>query len=166
VISNPDSVRPLVLLDVDGVINDAASIGGTPRPWMEHRLAIGGTPVRIPLHVPPLIQHFDLFADIVWCTTWMQSANQLVDVLGAGPFPAIVPESDVVDCHWKARAARPHAQLALDAGRRVLWIEDFAWAFPTDLMPADTEYIDTAALGEYVLLPEHLPPDLLPAAYR
>jgi len=159
-------MRPLVLLDVDGVINDAASIGRTPRPWVEHRLTIGGTPVRIPLHVPPLIQHIDLVADIVWCTTWMQSANQLADVLGVGPFPAIVPDSGVIDYHWKARAARPIAEAALGAGRRVLWIEDFAWGLPTDLMPSETEYIDTAALGEYVLLPEHLPPDLLPTAYR
>jgi hypothetical protein len=47
----------------------------------------------------------------------------------------------------------------------VLWIEDFEGEVPDDVMPAGTEFIDTAAHGEYVLLPEHLPLDLRPKRY-
>ena len=85
-ITNPDTVLPLVLLDVDGVINDLPAALGTQRPWPHHRLQLGEATVCIPLFVPPLLQYLDLISEIQWCTTWGELANGvLTPVLEIGP---------------------------------------------------------------------------------
>jgi len=167
VITNPGTTLPLVLLDVDGVINDLPAAVGLERAWPHHRLELGEATICIPLFVPPLLQYLDLISEIWWCTTWGDLANQvLAEALEVGPYPVVGADADHTDHQWKARAARPLAAEAIEAGRRVYWIEDFENEPPTELMPPDVTYVDTAARGEYVLLPQHLPPELLPEGLR
>jgi len=163
VIPNPESVLPLVLLDVDGVINDLPASLGMERPWPHRRLDLGRATICIPLFVPPLLQYLDLVSDIWWCTTWGDMANQvLTPVLEIGPYPVVGADTDQSGHGWKARAAHPIATEAIREGRRVYWIEDFEGDTPDGAMPDGVTYVDTAAQGEYVLLPQHLPSELLP----
>ena len=159
--------RPLILLDVDGVINDTPSVFGLERPWPEIRIPMGEAAIHIPHHVLPLLEYLDLVGEIWWCTTWMELANLLLpDLVGVGPYPMVGVDSERADYRWKARSALPIVTKALSDDRTVYWIEEFEGHLPTDVMPAEVVYIDTAAEGEYVLLPQHLPPELLPEGVR
>jgi hypothetical protein len=59
---------------------------------------------------------------------------------------------------WKAAAAKDLVAEALEAGRRVLWIEDFWGRLPIDEMPAGTEYVDTTDGWDGALLMPHMVP--------
>jgi hypothetical protein len=167
VITGSDIPRPLVLLDIDGVVNDILSSMGIERPWPERRVPMGEIELAIPLHVPPLLEYIDLITEIRWCTTWGDLANLLLpDLIGIGPYPIVGAGDPAPGLEWKARSARPVAEDALGAGRAVFWIEDFEGELPMERMPAGVTYVDTAARGEYVLLPHHLPPELLPGGLR
>lgn len=154
----PTGNRPLVLLDVDGVINDLQFLRGHSRPWdtevfRSHEHIIG-----MPAYMPELIGRLANNAEIMWCTTWRELANDdIAHRLGVGRLPVVTDGTRIRHVDWKPAAAAPVAAAALGAGRRVFWIEDFAGHVPRDSMPDGVEYIDTAADGEYVLMPAHLP---------
>ena len=155
---------PLVLLDVDGVINDLGYLRGTTRPWATAVVPSHGFQICIPDYMPALLQHLAGRSEIRWCTTWRLRANdEIARHLGIGPFPAVDDGSKRRDVSWKAQAACALAERTLAEGRRVLWIEDFYGAPPTLQMPRGIEFIDTAAHNECVLLPSHLPTDLRPS---
>ena len=158
--------RPLLLLDVDGVVNDLPSVMGIQRPWPEERHPIGGIELAVPLHIPPLVEYLDLLCEIHWCTTWREMANQILpDLIGIGPYPVVGADDPADTWGWKSRCAAPIAEAALAAGRDVYWLEDFEEVLPEG-MPEGVRYLDTAADGFYVLLPHHLPPELLPEGLR
>ena len=91
--------RPLVLLDVDGVLHDrsardrirmaedpeamAASLGVI---WV----AAGGVKVAIPESVAEIVRRLVQVADVWWCTTWGERANtHLAPALGIEPLPVV-----------------------------------------------------------------------------
>lgn len=156
------SNTPLVLLDVDGVINDLGHLMGHARPWETRIIEANGFHVHIPEYMPLLVQSLAQATEIHWCTTWRSDANrEIAPALGVGPFPVVDDGTSLQHTEWKAAAAYPIASDAIVAGRRVIWIEDFYELIPTSEMPAGVEYVDTtAAPGGPVLLPELLPPDL------
>lgn len=155
---------PLVFLDIDGVVNDLPSSMGVSRGWPEIRLPIGEVEVCIPHHVVLLLRHMASVAEIHWASTWEELANLLLPgLVGIGPFPCLGP-ADPDDDGWKARAAGALAESALGEGRAVYWIEDLAGDVP-DCLPDGTAFVDTAADGAYVLMPHHLPPELLPEGF-
>ena len=157
----PEPDLPLLFLDVDGVINDIPASLGAERPWPQHRFEFGDAMICVPVFVPPLLQYLELITEIRWLTTWGDLANLLLaPALDIGPYPVVEP-LEPPGSWWKARAARRLAAGALEAGRRVYWIEDFEGDLPPG-MPDGVTYIDTAANGEFLLLPQHLPPELLP----
>ena len=160
-----DDRRPLILLDVDGVVNDIGSHLGRWRSWASRIVRSHGFVIVIPEFMPALIQYLDLIGEVVWCTTWRTRANDdIAPALGVGPFEAIDDGTHRRDVDWKAGAAFRRADEALAEGRRVIWIEDFAGYVPAAEMPPGVEFVDTAADGEYVFLPEHLPADLRPSS--
>ena len=154
---------PLVLLDVDGVINDLGHLYGHRRPWETRVVEAGRFRVHIPDYMPNLIQSIASVAEIHWCTTWRENANtDIAPVLDVGPFPVIDDGSDDPWGDWKAAAAYDVASHAIALQRRVIWIEDFYGELPHSEMPAGVEYVDTAVTpGGAVLTPELVPRGLV-----
>lgn len=159
--------RPLVLLDIDGVINDLQARRHLQSFEPEHRAAeadrLGvdqieshGYWVAIPRHMPELIRQLDERADIIWLTTWRTRANdEIAGYLGVGPFPVLDPDGRSLFFEWKIEAARPVIEEAELLGRNVIWIEDF----DGDLPPFESvTYIDTGARGalQWSAIPERL----------
>lgn len=134
---------PLVLLDLDGVVNDLGSIYGRRRPWGIDVVRSHGFDVHIPDFMPELIQRLAGTAEIRWLTTWRERANDVVDHLGVNPFPVIDDGTRDGFPFWKPKAAFDLAQTALSEGRQVLWIEDFRGYFPASQMPAGVVFVDT-----------------------
>jgi hypothetical protein len=150
---------PLVLLDVDGVINDIDLVGVRTNLWETEIIHSHGYDVAVPSYMPRLIQGICSVAEVHWCTTWRDRANDdIARYLGIGPLPVVDDGTTSRYVDWKAAAAYDLADSALQAGRRVLWIEDFYGDPPTKSMPAGTEFADTADndLGA-VLRPHDLP---------
>jgi hypothetical protein len=158
--------RPLVLLDVDGVINDLGALYGSPRPWRIHKVLSNGFVLHIPDYMPALIRDLVENAEVWWCTTWRDRANdELAAHLGINRLSVIDDGSRSRNVGWKPAAAHSIACAALADGREVFWIEDFYGDVPTSEMPAGVVFVDTAeeTLGP-VLTAEMLPTGLCASA--
>ncbi|MBU8859225.1 MULTISPECIES: HAD domain-containing protein [unclassified Micromonospora] len=119
--------RPLLFLDVDGTLIPL----GTPtaaQPDMPH----GHTQApALTADAHPLLHKVNpehgrrleaLTCDLVWATTWMNDANDvLAPLLGLPPLPVVDwPDSDEVGVlHWKIRGLVEWAQ-----GRPFIWVDD------------------------------------------
>lgn len=137
-------LRPLILLDLDGVINDLGSLAGMKRPWRVDIVRSHGYTVHIPSYMPALIRALADLAEIHWLTTWRHRANDAVaDHLGAGRFPVIDDGTGDRHVDWKPAAAFAVAGEAIEAGRPVIWIEDFGGFIPREEMPAGVMFVDT-----------------------
>ena len=150
-----ESDRPLLLLDVDGVINDLEAkmmirtLGEGGRDRAEQlgveMIRSHGYWLAIPTYMSELIGALTARSETWWCTTWRERANdELAAHLGVGPFPVIDDGMRSQDAAWKAAAARPLVEDARAAGRAVVWIEDFCGRLP-DL--AGVTYVDTGERG-------------------
>ncbi|MET0601862.1 MAG: HAD domain-containing protein [Baekduia sp.] len=78
--------KPILLLDVDGVINCFGSIW-TPEYNAEHFIgggpcAVGDFQVHVRHETPGLIRELAEAFEVVWCTAWMEEAHLLKDLLG------------------------------------------------------------------------------------
>lgn len=163
-----ESRDTLIFLDVDGVINytgwqkDAYGFdwrSAYSSPILP--LAPEGYNIRFPSYMPRLVQHLMDNYEVRWLTTWRGLANtEILPILGLTGELAVVDDgSDDHYVEWKLKAVRPQAKEAVEAGRRVLWIEDF---FKTPFLHG-VEMIRT--LPEEVLCPWHIN-DLLPEDMR
>lgn len=143
--------RPVLLIDVDGVLNPFAARRTKPAFTM-HQLA--GYPVRLnPAHGPALLAFADRF-DLVWATTWEDQANTLIGpILGLPKLPVI---------HFDFAASKDHKWPDIDrfiGDRPAIWLEDDArvgdnaWAQRRNLK-IPTRIIKTNPGSG--LLPEHL----------
>jgi len=123
--------RPVLFLDVDGTLIPF----GTPSDLRGHE------PAR-PDDAHPLLHrvrpaHGRLLAalpcDLVWATTWMQDANDvLAPRLGLPTLPMVEwPDTDSDDdgLHWKTRGLVDWAQ-----GRPFVWVDD-------EISPADRAWV-------------------------
>ena len=154
--------QPLILLDIDGVINDLNALSGIDRDWGIDQVYSHGHTVHIPEYMGWLIRQLTDVAEVHWCTTWRERANnEIAEHLGIDPLPVVDDGTRSRFVDWKAAAAYELAESALAEGRRVLWIEDFYGQVPIDEMPAGVEFVDTAANDEMVLEVEMLPNWLL-----
>ena len=154
--SDPAAKLPLLLLDVDGVINDLnahmmlgllgdESTNGADQLGVELVRSHGFT-LAVPLYMPELIRELTARAETWWCTTWRDRANdELARHLGVGPFPAIDPDgSDRSSRDWKLEKVRRLVEAALAQRRAVVWIEDFNGDLP-DL--EGVIFVDTGERG-------------------
>lgn len=127
--------RSLVLLDVDGVVHDAAArdvLRFSDNPESQ-ATALGvvavhvfGRLLALPTYMPILIQSLVAVAEVHWCTTWKARANEgLCTPLGIDPLPVVDDGTGDIGFEWKVRASRELVSDALDAGRSVFWVEDF-----------------------------------------
>ena len=154
-------LRPLVLLDVDGVINDLKRLRRDSADLSTHStLTSNGFRVVVPTYMPVLIQWLCSVAEVHWCTTWRHRANDdIARHLGIPVLPVVDDGTDDRHVGWKAAAAHDLAAAALAEGRRVLWIEDFYDDPPVDEMPMGVEFLDTASDENFELV---LTVDMIP----
>ena len=106
--------RPLLFLDVDGTLlpfgGDTPVFGDDPNPLLA-RLD--------PAHGPRLAA---LAYDLVWATTWMDDANDVLSPRLGLPYLPVVnwpDESEVYGRHWKTGPLVDWA-----AGRPFAWVDD------------------------------------------
>ena len=145
---------PLVLLDVDGVINDvdaalALQLADDPEvtaeEWEVDAIESDGLRLAIPRHMGELVRALTAETEVWWCTTWRQLANEDIAAhLGIEALPVVDDGTDKRTTEWKADAARRLVGEAVAAGRLVVWIEDFGDDRP-DL--DGVVYVDTTAHG-------------------
>lgn len=82
-----NSTKPFLFLDVDGVI---APFGERPE-WPKQFVAVASVPI-VPGNRERLAALDEAF-DIVWCTDWMDGANELGAIYGLPPRPYLeIPE--------------------------------------------------------------------------
>lgn len=105
-----------------------------------------GRPLAVPDYMPTLIQHLTRVADVHWCTTWRDRANgEIRTHLNIPCLPVVDDGTNDAGFAWKADAARPLVEIALNRGAEVFWIEDFRGSLP-DIDPR-ARLIDTTVNG-------------------
>lgn len=115
-------MKPVLLLDVDGVLNVSGPDMSKPGRFV--RLKPDGRPFHPTPYVKPFLRWAWRHLEVVWCTTWRDTANQIADWAG-------LPRARVVqkpkrfkqdgEHDWKAEGAQA---LLGRAPRFVFWIED------------------------------------------
>jgi hypothetical protein len=80
---------PLLLLDIDGVLNPFAA-AGCPDGYDEHVLFAGEEPVRVNAGHGDWLRELAAEFTLVWATAWEEEANRrLAPLLGLAPLPVI-----------------------------------------------------------------------------
>lgn len=128
-------MRPILLLDVDGVLN--AVTDEPPKTWTDWRITdCNGYPIH---HSPEMGRQIAaLDADIVWLTTWGLSdlANQWVGALFDWPeYPTLgMGGSRFAPGWWKSFVAEEY--LRTQPGRPFIWIDDdLSWSINNGDVP-------------------------------
>ncbi|MFJ7212083.1 HAD domain-containing protein [Amycolatopsis sp. NPDC098790] len=111
--------RPLLFLDVDGPLIPFGRSSGEYEHFTDTDL---GNPLlaRLDPRLGPRL--LALGCDLVWATTWLEDANEVVaPLLGLPQLPVLdFPEEDTSPgAHWKTRRIVEHA-----AGGPFAWIDD------------------------------------------
>jgi hypothetical protein len=124
---------PLLLVDVDGVLN--AIVGfpfGTRKEALasdtfEAEFVARNFPIRVPAGTRERVATLQTLFECVWATTWEESArSDLAPVLGFGAdWPFIRFTDDFPDGGtWKLPAVRRFAELPENRSRPLAWIDD------------------------------------------
>ncbi|MEV1173690.1 HAD domain-containing protein [Nonomuraea sp. NPDC049784] len=139
-------MKPLLLLDVDGVLNPM----GRPTPdFRRYRCTIDGEVYIVnlnPRHGRRLLElALSTGSELVWATTWEQHANEwIAPRIGLPSLPVISMNPDVPSEHGEMFKT-PH--VAAYAGRRpFVWFDDQVWA-------EDEEYLRVhQGLDDFLLI--------------
>lgn len=117
--------RPLIMVDVDGVLNVITSSKERRRlcyheGWVQRKADVGGLTFRLtvnPAHGPMLRRlAAETGADLAWGTTWEDDANRFVGPLVGLPELPVCP---VADFPHKANGIVPWTE-----GRPFVWFDD------------------------------------------
>ena len=137
--------RPLLLLDVDGVLSLFGFDPASPPPGRP--AMVDGHPHWLSATAGPLVTELTAVFEVVWCTGWEERAPEhlprLLGLAGA-PFPHLTfGPTAAAGRHWKLDAIDAFAE----PGRPAAWVDDAfdescrAWAAarpgPTLLVPTD-----------------------------
>jgi hypothetical protein len=121
-------VRPLLLLDVDGVLNPM----GRPTPeYRRYHCTIGGEVYAVHLNPRHGRRLLDLAratgAELVWATSWEEHANDWIAPRIGLPSLPVIPVCPDVPSERGEMFKTPH--VAAYAGRRpFVWFDDQVWA--------------------------------------
>jgi hypothetical protein len=161
---NTSPERPVLLLDIDGVLNLfparwtlAGRVKGTGPEIREHdthRVLLDDDQtvpymLRIPQDTPSLVAQLTEHFDIHWYTMWNTSANRVFAPLAG------LPEFPHFECDWVA------GREEFDAARSPEWMRKYIWIAKTPLIPGflgdrpflwiddDTSEVDTLWLESH-----------------
>lgn len=169
--------RPVVALDIDGVLNRDISPSRAGAGWVRRKVTVradgnftpfsllGEHDLDIPLVINPRlhgpwITRLREHADVVWASTWDRQANiHLSSLLGIDPLPVGIsvsaqkPRRHDGPIDWKSRAL----QQAIP-GRPVLWIDDGADLADPEVWrnPADTRRTSITTAPSIGMTREHM----------
>lgn len=127
------SATPLLLVDVDGVLN---AIVGNPCERRKEKLSEApfeieflahGLPIRVPHGTRERIATLETLFECVWATSWEESArSDLAPHLGFGAdWPFIRFKDDFpMSGTWKLPAVKRFAELPENSTRPLVWIDD------------------------------------------
>jgi hypothetical protein len=117
----PGDPRPLLLVDVDGVVCPYADELVDPAAAGLERATVGYSDVWLSRDVAGHLQRLGELFQIVWCTAWEDHAAEfLAPFLGLPPLPVIHFDEPVMDeCHWKWPAIEAFAR-----DRAFAWVDD------------------------------------------
>lgn len=111
--------RPLLLLDIDGVLNPSRS-AACPAGYREVPIGGGRDPLRIRDQHADWLTELSAALDLVWATGWRDAANQIVAPLLRLPrLPVVTLPPGPFDLDAKMAAAMAHV-----ADRPAAWIDD------------------------------------------
>ena len=155
--SETQSDRPLVLVDVMGVISEATTPDRAADGDVPGRADTGDDVLEIPSHMAALVRHLVDVADVRWSAPIDDELSEkLTSTLGIDSLPSI--EAD--EYGLTEPAARELLWKAASAGRATYRIENVSSEIPSRL-PDSTVLINIAP--DRVLRPDHLPEELRPA---
>lgn len=146
-------MKPLLLLDVDGVLNPT----GRPTPdFRRYQCTVGSTVYTVHLnyrHGARLLElAVETGAELVWATTWEQHANEWISPrLGLPPLPVIGmrPDDEGASRHGEMFKTRRVAEYV--GGRRFVWFDDQVYQEDDDYLRA------RQGTGDFLLI--HVPPE-------
>ena len=153
-------------LDVDGVINSLNPLRGRYWPVPRSELSVhrcNGFNIHLPHYMAGLIGALDIQTEIVWCTTWEDSANQWISpLIGLGERRVIHPDPSDDTFGWKEGSVL--ADMAANPCGGAIWIEDFGYNLDRRFFDVGVIGIDTTRApsgvdtdGQFnVLMPAHL----------
>ena len=111
--------RPLLLLDVDGVLNIIDKTSKKRRVILQAR---GYSPR---LHPTPLVKPFIQWAwtrfNVRWLTAWGDTANHIAKWAGVRPVAEVRRPRNRQFHDWKAAAVQRFKDIP---GRKIVWVED------------------------------------------
>jgi len=128
--------RPLIFLDVDGVLIPFAARPVQPGSLVANRATGTGNPLLDRLDPQDGHRLSALGGDLVWATTWMAEANETIAPrLGLPSLPVVeFPDADdppPPGLHWKTEFLTRWAD-----GRAFIWLDD-------ETTGADRRWVDT-----------------------
>jgi hypothetical protein len=132
--------RPVIALDVDGVLNPDVSSKQRSRLWYHHgwrrkalRISAGGGPVQLIVNpeICVLLQLLarDTGAELVWATRWNDLANEHVaPLIGLPKLPYVVTPSwfrpdPLVPSRAESQLKAPYV-IQWSGGRPLVWFDD------------------------------------------
>ena len=113
--------KPLLFLDVDGVLNAIPYQRGPDQFDDFQQTRIMGVLITYSKKMGERIKALD--ADVVWLTTWQHKANEHIRHLyGWEEFPVVVAHPESYDSPWwKSKTAQRHLE---SSERPLIWIDD------------------------------------------
>jgi len=152
-------VKPIWLLDIDGVLNCGNRTAPTHLPYnyleFQQRASSSGRQYNLIIakEVVDFIDEMSDFFEIVWCTTWQADANIIGKRIGLKEFRWIDKSKIDSPYHWK-RATFEKLQ---EAKHPILWTDDQIREFYN--YPAKVEFNNAKIIQPYIfegLAPRHL----------
>ncbi|SET60062.1 HAD domain-containing protein [Nonomuraea wenchangensis] len=141
-------MRPLVLLDVDGVLNP---IGRRPPGYRRYRCVVEGVTYVVsldPRHGRRLLGLAEATgAELVWATTWEEHANDwIAPRIGLPSLPVVAVNADTLPVSGHGEMFKTPAVAAYAGLRPFVWFDDQVWA-------EDEEYLRVhQGVGDFLLV--------------